>query len=218
MPIRRLAALAILLQLIVPVAVPPLGAAVIDRVLAVVNGHLITLSDVRASVQLGLIEPAASADPIDAALEQWIDRVLVLGEVERYAPPDPPAALVDERLARVKARAGGAEPYQAILAAYGFGDDWVRQWVRADLRTETYIEQRFAGATEPTAEELENFFRQNPGVFRRNGQDIPVEEAQQLARERVRATRRRAVVADWREQLRRRAEITRPPGGVTNDD
>lgn len=216
---RRSRTVVLTLLLAPALAAAPLGAVVIDRVLAIVNGHLITLSDVRASLQLGLIETAAATDPIDAALDHWIDRILVLEEVERYAPPDPPAEALDQQLARVKARAGGERAYRDILTAYGFGEDWVRQWLRADLRTEAYIDERFAGTTEPTAEELENFYRQNPGMFQREGQDLSAEEAQQLAREHVRATRRRAVIADWREQLRQRAQITRPPAaGLTIDD
>ena len=69
-------------------------ADVIDRVLAVVGGQIITLSDVNAALRFGLVPADVSTDPVDAALQRLIDRRLMLAEVERYAPPEPsPASL-----------------------------------------------------------------------------------------------------------------------------
>lgn len=202
---RTLPTLTMLLLLAASVAV----GEVIDRVLAIVNSHLITLSDVRASIALGLVRPEGD-EPTESALQQWIDRVLVLEEVERYAPPEPAQADVDAAVEAAIARAGGPERFRAALETYGFDEGWVRQWIRADLRTQSYIEQRFAGTVLPTEEDLENYYRQHPEEFVRDGREITGEEAQQLARERVIAERRAAVVRDWIEGLRRRASILRP--------
>ena len=73
-----------------------------------------------------------------------------------------------------------------------------------------YVEQRFSGALEPTGEELENYYRQNPKEFQRGGVEMPAADAQALARERVMASRRRVLMADWLDGLRRRATIVRP--------
>ena len=69
-----------------------LSAETIDRVLAIVAGQLITLSDVTAARELGLDGAASqtrAADPVRAVLNTLIDRELVLAEVERYAPSEP---------------------------------------------------------------------------------------------------------------------------------
>src|SRR3954468_7456696 len=79
------------------------NAEVIDRVLAVVSGSLITLSDVNAAHDLGLITPRPSADPIRDVLSQLIDRELQLAEVDRYAPPEPSAEEVDREVQVVRA-------------------------------------------------------------------------------------------------------------------
>jgi hypothetical protein len=180
------------------------GAQVIDRVLAVVDGRLVTLSDVRASMALGLIQAAE----VGAAAERWVERLLILQEVDRFAPPEPPATEIDRRVSRVLAAPDAA--VQARLAALGVTEDWVRRWVRDDLRIESYIEQRFAGSLEPGPEEMENYFRQNPGELMRDGQRLGDAEAQALARERLMTSRRRTLVADWLDGLKRRAAITRP--------
>ena len=185
-------------------AAMPAGAQVIDRVLAVVDGRLVTLSDVRVTTTLGLIQ----AGDASVAAERWVERLLILQEVDRFAPPEPAAGDVDRRLSRVLDTQGPAAP--ARLAELGVTEDWVRRWVRDDLRIESYIEQRFAGSLEPGPEEMENYFRQNPGELMRDGQKLGDAEAQALARERLMTSRRRTLVADWLDGLKRRAAITRP--------
>ena len=86
----------------------------------------------------------------------------------------------------------------------------MRRWVRDDLRIQTYTEQRFAGSLEPTGEELENYYREHAAEFVRDGRELSSDEAHALAREHVMAARRRALLADWLDGLRRRATIVRP--------
>ena len=95
------------LRLFVPLALAvvwaaAVGADVIDRVLATVEGRVITLSDVRIVKTLGLVAVPAGVDADKAILSALIDRLLVLEEVERYAPPEPDGAAVEERVAAVR--------------------------------------------------------------------------------------------------------------------
>ena len=182
---------------------------VIDRVQAIVDGHLITLSDVRRALALHLVDGAAASSGEPAALERLIDRVLILQEVERYAPPEPDRGAIDAQVRELERRLGSGE-LASRLSAVGASDAWLRQWVRDDLRMEAYVNQRFAGAAEATDEELENYFRQHPDEFTRNGQDMSEASARQLARTRVMAIRRQVVVTEWLAGLRRRADIVRP--------
>lgn len=185
-----------------------LGAAadaqVVDRVLAVVDGRLVTLSDVRVSTSLGLVQASSP----EQAADLWIERLLVLQEVDRFAPPEPSAAAVDARLAQIM-NGGAATP--AMLARLGIDEPWLRRWARDDLRIQGYIEQRFAGSLEPGPEEIENYFREHPAEFVRDGKPLGDAEAQALARERLMTTRRRTLVADWLDGLKRRAAVIRPP-------
>src|SRR5262249_25957586 len=69
--------------LLVVAAVLMAGASVradeiIDRVLAVVAGDMIMLSDVIAARDLGLVQPVTAADPIREVLSRLIDRALIL--------------------------------------------------------------------------------------------------------------------------------------------
>jgi hypothetical protein len=122
------------------------SAETIDRVLAVVGGQLILLSDVAAARDLGLQTADASGDPIRAVLSKLIDRELVLVEVDRYAPPEPDADAVDRELARVRARFPSAEAFAAALDRSGLDEKYVREAMRQDLRMAAYLNQRFASA------------------------------------------------------------------------
>ena len=181
-------------------------AQVIDRVLATVDGHLVTLSDVRATTALGL-----TPEPVDvAALDRWIERLLVLQEVDRFAPPEPPAAAVESRVAAIVAPLGPPDAVGARLSLLGIDRAWVERWVRDDLRIQAYTEQRFAGSLEPTGDELENYYREHAAELVSDGREVTTEQAHALARTHVMASRRRALLADWLDGLRRRATIVRP--------
>jgi hypothetical protein len=124
-------------------ATQALGSEVIDRVLAVAAGQLITLSDVTAARDLGLQTPGNAADPVRGILAKLIDRELMLAEVERYGPPEPPADQVERELASVRARFASAAAFEAALARSGYDEKHLRETVRQELRLRAYLDQRF---------------------------------------------------------------------------
>jgi hypothetical protein len=117
---------------------------VIDRVLAVVSGSLITLSDVTAASELGLIAPRSAGDPVRDVLLQLIDRELQLTEVDRYAPPEPLSADVDREVERVRSRFPTADAFNAVLERSGVDLTHLRETLRENLRIRAYLEQRFS--------------------------------------------------------------------------
>lgn len=121
---------------------------VIDRVLAVVSGSLITLSDVNAARDLGLVKLRESPDPVRDVLSQLIDRELQLAEVDRYAPPEPSAADVDREVQTVRSRFPSAEALEAVLARSGIDLAHLRETMRENLRIRGYLDQRFSVSDE----------------------------------------------------------------------
>jgi hypothetical protein len=115
----------------------------IDRTLAIVGGQAITLSDVRAALAVGLIEKPSAADPIPAATRTLIERLLILREVERYAPPEPPETAVDKRVRVIAARFADEESFRAALVSSALSESQLRAWARDDLRMTAYLDQRF---------------------------------------------------------------------------
>jgi hypothetical protein len=161
---------------------------IIDRVLAVVAGNLIMLSDVRAAIELGLVSPGSAPDPVREVLSRLIDRALVLAEVDRYAPPEPGAEAVDLAVQAVRRRFSTPEAFAAALARVGMGDTHLRETLREDLRIRAYLD--------------------HPDAFTRNGRLAPFDDARQDVAQAVVTDRRRALVDEWVAGLRRQAEIS----------
>ncbi len=124
-------------------------AQVLDRIVAVVDGAPITQSDVAAAVQLGLVATSGASDNVAVTVDALVERRLMLEEVDRYAPPDPPEAEINRRFEDIRTRAGLR--FNTILAQVGLTDDQLRHEVRDDLRIEAYLQQRF-GTTQPSDE------------------------------------------------------------------
>ena len=196
----RAAALAVL-------ALSPASAQqpeLIERTMAIVGGQAITLSDARAAASLGLVDVGRSVEPDQTATARLVDRELMLREVRRYAPPAPSEAAIDARLAEVR-KALPEPALTRVFEATGLTEARLRAWLRDDLRTQTYLLQRFASASTPTDAEIAAAYVQQRPEFDAAGTTF--EHAAPILRERLIASRRRELIADWVADLRRRTEV-----------
>ena len=184
------------------------AAEVIDRILAVVSGEVIMLSDARAATRFGLIDvPANADDPVRAAMNALVDRHLQLLEVNRYLPPEPPAATIDEQFAAIRARFQTEDAFRAALAECGISDAQLRARVRDNLRIASYRAQRFAAALQPSDEDLVRYYRSRESEFTKEGTPIPFAQVREQVRERLAAERSQSLIREWLETLRRRADV-----------
>jgi hypothetical protein len=180
------------------------AAEIVDRVMAVVGGQVITLSDTRAAMELGLVK-VPDADQMSAVLRQLIDRELTLVEVRRYIPPDPPTSAVEDRVRDVRARFASQADMETALARSGLNEDRLRDWLRDDWRIQEYLDERFAGAAQPSDDEVDAYLRGHRDELIAETQTE--ERARDLARNRLTESRRASIVSDWLDGLRRRADI-----------
>jgi len=183
-------------------------ANVLDRLLAVVNGEVITLSDVRAARQMRLIS-GAEAMTDDQLLDALIERRLTIAEVARYTAAEPPAADVDARRKAWEASLPRGATPAAALAAAGMRDAALTAWFRDDLRLAAYLDQRFTAAAQPTRQQALAYFQAHSADFVVNGAipDFPSVETE--VRRRVAAERRATRIREWVASLKQRAEIRR---------
>ena len=184
------------------------GAEIIDRILAVVDREIITLSDVNSAILFGLVEmPRDTTDKTQAALDRLIERRLTLTEVERYAPPEPAAAVVDAAVAARRARFADSAQFEVALASSGLTADQLRRHLRDDLRIETYLQQRFGAALQPTEAELVLYYREHPAEFTRGAELRPFDEVRNEVRARMVTERRVLLIREWLAALRRRSDV-----------
>jgi hypothetical protein len=179
----------------------------IDRILAVVSGEPITLSDVTAAATLGLVRAPAGDDRNQAALNALIDRALQLIEVNRYVPPEPTEAAIDVRVAEVRARFDNDAAFNAALVETGVTLPQLRARVRDNLRIEGYVQQRFGAAFQPGDDDIARYYRSHEADFTRDGVLRPYAEVRGEARARLIEERKGTLVRDWTAALRRRAEV-----------
>jgi hypothetical protein len=126
------------------------SAEVIDRIMAVVSGQPITLSDVNAALLFRLIDAApGTGDPLAFALDRLIERDLVLAEVDRFQPPEPAPVEIALRIQELEQRAGSAGGFEKTLAVTGTSREELRRHIRDDLRIATYLNQRFGVNRDP---------------------------------------------------------------------
>ena len=210
---RRAATFAFVLLVVVA---STLRAEIIDRILAVIEGQLITLSDVRAVTRLGLESAPPGGDPILALLDKLIDRQLMLIEVDRYAPPEPTTAEIDAQLQVVLKRFPDALAFEITLGQVGWARDDVRRYVRDELRIDRYLQQRFSATIQPSDEELAAFYRVRAEEFTKAGVLLPYSEVRDEVRNRFVSERRSTLVREWLAGLRRRANITQLYLGTTS--
>ncbi len=179
---------------------------VIDRMLAVVAGDLIMMSDVSAALEFGLVPVTAGPDTERLILSQLIDRSLMLAEVERYAPPEPTADQLERELERARSRFSSREGFEGALRRYGIEEAHLRQTLRATLRLRAYLEQRFASFA-PTDEDIAAYYERHAERFARGGQVVALAQVRDDVIQALTIDRRQAMVDDWIAGLRRRAVV-----------
>jgi hypothetical protein len=144
---------------------------IIDRILAVVDGQLITLSDTHTALELGLIQVPSEGNRIAAALDRLIDRQLMINEVNRYAPPEPRATEVEAGVQQIAARFGEGRAFEAALSQAGTSREALGRYVRDSLRIARYVGERFAAVGPEERERLTADWLQ---TLRRRGRVVRV--------------------------------------------
>jgi hypothetical protein len=183
----------------------------LDRVLARIGTEAITQTDVEALVEFGLIEARSPTMP--AAVQQAIDRQLILKEVARFPSAGPPPADVEQQLAVMKARVG--DRLGQMLQITGLDEDRLRGLARDTLRIRMYLQQRFGMANQVGEDEARKYFEAHREEFTRNGMPLTFEEAAAEARQRAAVTRVQGAVSVWLQDLRVRSDValvTSPSG------
>jgi peptidyl-prolyl cis-trans isomerase SurA len=185
----------------------PGRAEVIDRILAVVDTQIITLSDVRAALRFRLVPEDVSVDPTAATLDRLINRRLMLAEVDRYAPPEPSTAAVDAALAEIERRFKDTLEMEVALNQSAMPREELRRFLRDTLRLETYLQQRFATVVQPAEDDIGRYYREHPAEFTVGGALRPLTEVREAARAAVVREQREVFVRQWVEGLRRRGSV-----------
>jgi hypothetical protein len=177
----------------------------LDEVVAVVEAHSITLSEVAAETRVRLVEAegaAAANVPLDrrilaASLRKTIEERIVLSEMQRLKLFDLEPSEVEALLARLRGRFPSRAEYDAFTRAIELTEDEIGAILARELRVARYLDNRLKLAAQLRDSELEEATRGKKLSEAERTQiraQLGQEKYQRLLRELLASLRRRATV------------------------
>lgn len=134
----------------------------VDEVVAVVDAHSITLSELEAETRIRLVAADGAAvayAPLDrqvlaASLRKTVEERVVLSEVERLKLFDLERSEAEALTARLRARFASAEQYEAFTRAIEMTDEEIGGVLVRELRVARYLDNRLKLAAQLRESEL----------------------------------------------------------------
>jgi parvulin-like peptidyl-prolyl isomerase len=171
----------------------PANGEVIDRIVAVVAKHIITLSDIRAerTMRQVLGEPTPEND--HELLEELIDQHIIHTQLDSFPGADPTDPEIDARLAEIK-------DYR------GLSREVVREAVREHLRRELFVDEKFRQFTTAKEEEIKKYYENVflPAARSRGLNPLPSQQdLQPMLEHNVVEEKVATQVKSWLQQMRK---------------
>ena len=188
------------------------SAQQLDQILAVVSGQIVLRSDVRAFLELDLVDKIESSNPLQEDqyyVTKLIERQLALDEVNRYRIPMPASEEVEEEIGAIQGGLGGEPALSEFLLSVGLGPRDLRQILQDNIRIELYVSERFGDANQLSESDLISYFSENRGFFTVSGRAVEFDEVREVVRSRLWSEQRESLVKEWLTDLTRRGEVVR---------
>jgi len=197
---------------ILAAAALPMPAAVVDRIAAVVDRQVLTVSEVGQMVELRFFARAPGQGEDEyrrAVLEALIAQALRFRDVERFGAQDIPKDSIEARLREIAARFGSPAEFDAATRRAELTPDEVRALIKRQLQVEAYIQERFSPLIFVSTDEIETYYRGPWSDQRRaRGLDIPpLAQVTEEIRSLLKSSRLQEEIEKWTSQLRARANV-----------
>ncbi len=154
------------LVIVVFLALPARAAErlLVDEVVAVVDAHSITLSELAAEtrIRLAVVQgPLAASAPLDrhllgASLRKMVEERVVLSEIERLKLFDLERSEVEVLVARLRARFPSAADYETFTRGIELTEEEIGAVLARELRVARYLDNRLKLATQLRDSEVED--------------------------------------------------------------
>ena len=190
----------------------PAPAALLDRVIAAVDGDPILLSDVERRVALGMVEAAQGESQEGLhrrVLDGLIDERIRLHEVGRYGGGRVSVEEIDRQVELIRQRFDDRTAYERELARLGLDEAGLRHLVLRQLRILAHIEERLAPRVFVDLGEIQSYYESElrAEMERREQPLPPLEKVREPIRELLRERQLNAEIAAWTERLRLAADV-----------
>ena len=177
----------------------------VDEVVAVVDAHSITLSELQAETRLRLVEAqgaGAAYLPLDrrllaASLRKTVEERVVIAEVERLKLFDLDRGEVDTLIARVRVRFAKETDWEAFTRSIEVTDEEISVILARELRVARYLDNRLKLAAQLRDSEL---------VAAQGARKLNPTE-RELLREKLAQEKYQRLLQDLLSDLRKRATV-----------
>lgn len=201
--------LALFLPLVLPVV---LFGATLDRISAVIDRQVITLSEVNQMVAIRFFPRAISRTDDDYrhdVLEALIAQALRYRDVERFGAQDIPKDSIEARLTEISNRFASPAQFAAAVQSVELTMDEVRALVKRQLQVEAYIQERFSPLVFIPNEEIETYYK-GPWSEQRRKRGLAIPPLPQVSdeiRTLLKSERLQSEIDKWTAQLRAHANV-----------
>ncbi len=178
-------------------AATSLKAEIIDRMVAVVNNHIITLSDLRREREIRTVLGIAEPKDDKTILRELIDAQIIEDQIAQFPGIDVTETQLDSELKK-----------HADLR--GVSPEVLREAILRRLRASEFVQVRFRQFIRPTDEEVRNYYRTVfvPRAERQGMTPIPsFEQIEEAVRMNVTEEKVAHEIENWLDAIRRRSDI-----------
>ena len=189
----------------------PASAVTVDRIAAVVDQQVLTVSEISQLVEIRFFPRLAPTDDEHRreVLDGLIAQALRYRDVERFGAQDIPRDTIEARIREMQGRFASEAEFNAAIARAELTLEEVRALAKRQLQVEAYIQERFAPLVFISSDDLEEYYR-GPWSQQRRERGlamVPLSEVREEIRTAVRATRLQTEIDKWTTQLRARANV-----------
>lgn len=202
----------------------PAPAEEIDRLLAAVNGRVITESDLRLARNLNVLVAFGANAPAltrEAEVDRLINREILGQELENFPLRPEDQGRAEQRLQELRRAYAEIGGINIVLRRFGLQSSEIESYLELQVSMMRFIELRFRPFAGVSSEEIGAHYRENlvPRLRESNARIPPLEEVadkigQELVEEKVGRQ-----MEEWVRDIRRHSRIelylehTRVPGG-----
>jgi hypothetical protein len=197
------------------------SSVVLDRVVAVVNRHVILASDLDDEIRLSALDASRGGQGVltrKRALEQLISRTLIQQQIRREdaQATEPSQAEVDARLAEirkefpacVRQNCASDAGWKAFLAGHGLTQERVNAYLRFRLEILSFIEQRFRQDIRISPQEIATYYNDTLVPQYDPGEAVPaLDKVAPRIEEILLQQQVNALFDEWLKDLRKQGDV-----------
>ena len=201
-----------LFALLVTLWTLPTSAATVDRVAAIIDRQILTVSEVGQMAEIRFL-PRTKGQSDDGyrheILDTLIAQALRFRDVERFGAQDIPKDSIEARLHEIQSRFASPADFGAALLKTELSLDELRALVKRQLQVEASIQERFAPTIFVSSEEIDAYYAGAWSQQRRDrGLAIPpLGEVREEIRTLIRSRQLQKEIETWTTQLRSHANV-----------